>query len=364
MKLRPLAVLLPLALQPQCSDDGGATTAATTGSTTTGDATTTSTTAPATTTGDDPTTGASDSGGTTTTTSTTSTTTTTTTETTGDATTTTTTGAFTCDGSGLTPGDHTIMLDHDGIARSAIVHVPPGYDPTTATPLVLNFHGFTGSPEGQVAFSLMNPVADAENFLLVYPAGLYNSWNAGLCCGQAVSDGVDDIGFIRALVERLHDELCIDDTRVYATGMSNGGYISHRLACEATDLFAAVGPVSATVVIDPCVPSRPIPVMMFNGTADFLVPYGGGIYQSANQSFVDWATRNGCTDPPEVTAQVGSVTCETVDECDEGVAVTLCTVEGMGHCWPGTPDCLFGVPNTDISANAALWAFFSQFTLP
>lgn len=291
---------------------------------------------------------------------------------TGDATTTgdptstgddTTTGAG-CPAAPLAPGEHIVAVDHGGMMRTARVHVPASVDPQVPAPLVLNFHGFGSNASQQQFFSGMSAFADSAGFLLVYPQGFENSWNAGACCGEAVTQDIDDVGFVRALVAALAEKLCFDPRRVYATGMSNGGFISHRLACEAADLIAAAGPVSATVVIDPCVPGRPIPVMMFNGTADFLVPYDGGLYQSAPKSFSDWSDRNGCTDPAEVSAQVGAVTCETRDECDDGVAVTLCTVEGMGHCWPGNPSCLFGTANTDMSANEALWAFFSQFTLP
>ena len=104
--------------------------------------------------------------------------------------------------------------------------------------------------------------------------------------------------------------------------------------------------------------------MMFNGTADFLVPYNGGAYPSAPASFAAWADRNGCTDTPTITHDAGTVTCETHTECTDDAAVTLCTVEGMGHCWPGTDFCPWGNPNTEISANEALWAFLSQFSLP
>ncbi|MFY0538677.1 alpha/beta hydrolase family esterase [Nannocystis pusilla] len=145
--------------------------------------------------------------------------------------------------------------------------------------------------------------------------------------------------------------------------MSNGGYISHRLACEATDLIAAIAPVSATIVIDPCTPSRPIAVQMFNGTTDLLVPYNGGIYQSAPQSLADWVDHNNCSGEPDVIHN-GSVTCEAYDECDAGVSVTLCTIEGMGHCWPGNPACPFGTPNEELDASEQAWNFFQHHSLP
>ncbi|MEZ4451599.1 MAG: PHB depolymerase family esterase [Nannocystaceae bacterium] len=292
----------------------------------------------------------------------------TTSSTTDDSTSTTTddstTGEPACDGSGLTPGDHTVMVTHDGTMRSAIVHVPPSYDPTSPTPLVLNFHGFTSNAAQQVLFSGMNPLADDEGFLVAYPDGLDSSWNAGACCGTSMQQNIDDVGFVRDLVDALEAQLCVDARRIYATGMSNGGFMSNRLACEAADLFAAVAPVSSVNGMKTCEPSRPIPVMLFNGTADPLVFYNGGLYISAPETFAEWGDRDLCVGAPIETKKVGAATCETYESCADGVEVTFCTLEGMGHCWPGNPICPLGQPSTDLDANAEMWAFFSMFTLP
>lgn len=365
MNRRPRALLLASLSLAACSDDlAGTTTAAGTTGDTTAPATTgapatttadpSSTSAAATTTASDPTTGAA-------------TTTTTTTTTTGDPSTTTaagTTGAPACAGGGLGPGDHDIMLEFDGKQRAAIVHVPANYDPQTPTPLVLNLHGFTMNAQQQVAFTGMNATADADGFVVAYGDGLGNSWNAGGCCGTSLQNNVDDVGFLRALALHLETELCIDPARVYATGMSNGGYMSHRLACEAADMFAAVGPVSASLGLPDCAPARPVPIILFNGTADALVPYAGGLFPGAKEVFAGWAERNGCTGEPTISKQTGSATCETYDTCEAGAKVTLCTLAGMGHCWPGQPVCPYGAANTDLSADDELWSFFSQFTLP
>lgn len=374
MNLRPRALLLASLSLAACGDDlAGTTTAAgttgdtggpaTTGATATTTATTTadpsSTSAAATTTASDPTTGGATTSDPSTTTAATSSSSTSTTTTTAG-----TTGAPACAGGGLGPGDHDIMIDVDGTPRAAIVHVPAGYDPQTPTPLVLNLHGFTMNAEQQVAFTGMNTTADADGFIVAYGDGLNNSWNAGGCCGVSLQNNVDDVGFLRALVEHLETELCIDPARVYATGMSNGGYMSHRLACEAADLFAAVGPVSASLGLPDCAPARPVPIILFNGTTDALVPYAGGLFPGAKEVFAGWAARNGCTGEPTISKQTGSATCETYDTCEAGAKVTLCTLTGMGHCWPGQPVCPYGAANTDLSADDALWSFFSQFTLP
>jgi len=273
--------------------------------------------------------------------------------------------AVVCPLAALAAGDHKIQVVHAGLKRSALVHIPASVDLQAPAPLVLNFHGLTSNPEQQVFFSGMNPTADAEGFIVAYPEGVQSSWNAGACCGGAIDQQVDDVGFVRALVAQLALTVCIDERRVYATGMSNGGFMSHRLACEAADLVAAIAPVSAVNGMATCEPSRPVPVMMFNGTLDPLVAYnGGGLFQGAEQSFSEWAARDLCADAPKPGASAGAASCVQHELCADEVAVVLCTFQGMGHCWPGQAFCPFGAASTDLSANDEMWAFFRGYTLP
>lgn len=276
----------------------------------------------------------------------------------------TTTGAIECPGGGLGPGDHELELEFDGLTRSFLLHVPPSYDGSEPTPLVLNFHGLSSNAAQQELFSGMTPHADAEGYIVAYPQGYQSSWNGGACCGGAVSQDLDDVGLARAIVEDIEAALCVDHQRIYATGMSNGGFMSNRLACEAADLFAAVAPVSSVIGVLDCEPARPISIMMFNGTADVLVPYNGGGFFSAPETFAGWADRNGCVGDPVQTFAGGAASCLTYDDCDEGVEVTLCTIDPMGHCWPGQAFCPFPPANTDIVANDEMWAIFQQFPLP
>lgn len=267
-----------------------------------------------------------------------------------------------------------VDLQHDGRARSYELYVPPSYDGTTPLPVVLNFHGFTSNGLLQQESTKMDELASREGFFVAYPNGLDNSWNAGVCCGRSAETAVDDVGFTRAVIEDLGERGCIDTARVYATGMSNGGFLSHRLACEAADVIAAAAPVAAVLGIEEsaCNPVRPIPIMQLNGTADPLVAYeGGGLADSpsAQESIDGWIARDGCTGEPMVSYENGAATCETVGECDDGVSVTLCSIEGAGHCWPGQPcperlGSLVGEPTFDIDANELMWELFSRTRLP
>jgi polyhydroxybutyrate depolymerase len=276
-----------------------------------------------------------------------------------------------CSDGTLDPSSTHIDLEHDGVSRSYELYVPPAYDGSTPVPVVLNFHGFTSSGLAQQENASMDETAAREGFIVVYPNGLDNSWNAGVCCGRSADTNVDDVGFARALIEDLGERGCIDTARVYTTGMSNGGFLSHRLACEAADVIAAAAPVAAVLGIDEtaCNPARPIPIMQFNGTADPLVRYDGGGLEdslSAQESIDGWIARDGCTGEPEVSYQNGAATCETVGDCEGGASVTLCSIEGAGHCWPGQPCRLgfAGEPTFDIDANEAMWGLFSTVKLP
>lgn len=270
--------------------------------------------------------------------------------------------AIECGADALAAGQYDdLEIEHDSVMRSYNLYIPAGVDGTQPIPLVLNFHGFTSDPGQQQFFSQMDPVADAHGFAVAYPAGLNNSWNAGYCCGQSATDGVDDVGFALAVIEDVKSRACIDDKRVYSTGMSNGGFLSHRLACEQADSFAAIAPVAGVLGIPEaeCTPSRHVPVMHFHGTLDPLVPYDG-----APEAIAVWADRDGCPgEAVEVFAEA-DVHCEAHEDCEDGTRVELCTVEGGGHCWPGQEFCPYGASTTTIDASERMAEFFAGYALP
>ncbi len=269
-------------------------------------------------------------------------------------------------GCGSAPGanDRAISISHDGMTRSFFVHYPPTYNPAVSTAVVLNFHGRMSSASQQIALSRMNAVADAEGFLAVHPEGVGATWNGGLCCGSAMSRGIDDVGFTRALLDALASEYCVDERRVYATGLSNGGFMSHRLACDLSDRITAIAAVAGTNGDLSCSPSRPVPVLHIHGDADSVVPYAGFAGQLSVDSTIDgWRTRNGCGGSSSTVYERGDVTCVEWS-CREGAAVQRCRVRGGGHQWPGgVPIPFLGTTTEDISASDAAWAFFQRFSL-
>jgi polyhydroxybutyrate depolymerase len=274
----------------------------------------------------------------------------------------------TCSGLEAQPLDATWTLTSGGMVRAFNVHVPVKYDRTLATPLVLNFHGYSSNGAEENILALMSQKSDKEGFIAVHPEGVANSWNAGACCGTASQSGVDDVGFVKAMLDMLEQKLCIDTHRVFVTGMSNGGFMSNRLGCELADRIAAIAPVAGVLGMPTCTPSRPMPVIHFHGTADNLVPYTG----NATQGFPDvpadfeaWALRDGCSATAVETYRKADSHCSSYASCNGGASVTLCTVDGGGHTWPGgTPVPSLGYTTTNLSATDMMWSFFQQHPLP
>lgn len=265
--------------------------------------------------------------------------------------------------------DVAYTLSHGGLERTYRLHLPEGYD-RSPTPLVFNFHGYTSNPVAQEYYSVMSETADREGFAVAYPqgTGVPASWNAGVCCGSAVDDQVDDIGFVAAMIDAIGESVCLDTARVYSTGLSNGGFLSHRLACELSDRIAAIAPVAGVMGMESCEPSRAVPVMQFHGTADTLVPMEGSEqlgFPSVDATLADWAERDGCSGDPTVTFEDGDARCEAWSDCAEGSAVELCVIEGGGHTWPGgRVPAAVGVTSNDLSASERMWDFFAAHPLP
>ena len=282
----------------------------------------------------------------------------------------------------LGPGDYPRNLKVGELDRNYIVHVPAKYDPRVPTPVVLSFHGGGSNAEQMVKFCGLNEKADEAGFIVVYPSGTGRlekllTFNGGNCCGYAMNKNVDDVGFVRALLDDLATVANIDAKRVFATGMSNGGIISYRLASELSDRIAAIAPVGGPMGTETCNPKRPVPVIHFHGTDDEYAPFLGGKgtrsisgtdFYSVEHSVRAWVKANGCSEEPVVTKlpdKAGDgmmVTKKTYGPGKDGAEVVLIEIEGGGHTWPGQePRVKFlGKSTKDISANDLMWEFFQK----
>lgn len=260
----------------------------------------------------------------------------------------------------------TFVLSFGGVDYGYIVHLPPSYDGTKRTPLVLNWHGYTSNADQQVFFSGFDVAADEQGLIVVYPNSPDASWAAGTCCGSNTAR--NDVGFARALVAEISSKACVDPKRIYSTGMSNGGFMSFRLGCEAADLFAAVAPVAGKIGVAGCSPSRPIALLAIHGTDDTLVPYSTGGLSPDMLTVPDtakkWAALDKCAAGPDHVEDYVSASCDVWSHCDGGAKVRLCTVAGGGHCWPGQPVCPFGNSTSSLDASREIAEFFKSFKLP
>jgi polyhydroxybutyrate depolymerase len=268
-------------------------------------------------------------------------------------------------GPGIFPAETIVS---GGLERSYHLYVPTTYRSTRPMPLVFNFHGLGSNGADQFFYSELAFLAEKFKFILVSPNGVGNSWNGGFCCGIAAAQQIDDVGFTSDMIDEISSEYCVNPDRIYSTGISNGGFMSYRLACDLADRIAAIGPVAAANLTISCEPSRPVPVIAMNGTDDLLVSYAGGL-----ASVEGWAAGNGCSEQTEVVYDEGEVTCVAYQDCAEDATAELCTIDGGGHNWPGAID-LFeldpvtywwaGHTTQDIDASREIWKFFADRPMP
>lgn len=265
-------------------------------------------------------------------------------------------------------------LVHKEEKRRYLVYTPPSYSaqPQKAYPVVFNFHGSGMTMAEQMLYTQMNRAADRHQFIVVYPLGVKQDWNVGF--GMSYLEGTDDIGFTEALLTKLKQDYRIDGKRVYATGLSRGGFFTLRIAAELPHLFAAVasvgGPMPEPVVQHHTKPGK-VGVLLVHGTADQVVAYGGkpGGYLSAEDSYSYWLKRNGLdaagagrrvidSDPGDGTEVAW------VERGNGQLSVALATVREGGHTWPGADPFNVGLPigktSRDMDANDVIWNFFDK----
>lgn len=288
------------------------------------------------------------------------------------------------------PGRFVVTTTVGGVSRTAHVHVPAGYKAQTTLPLVLVLHGAGGN--GRVVLDHDRWAASAErhNFLVAAPDGLpalpgrtanfRNNpplWNSGQLNSRSPRAAVDDVAYIRLLLDDLRVRLPYDQRRVYCCGHSNGGAMTFRLAAELSDRFAAVGAVACTpAVADPRL-KQPMPTLCIFGTKDPLVPMDGGDVQlpwgirrspPVFESISGWANALGCETRPTAISASDGVEKLQYPSKSAGPALAVLLIEGHGHQWPGSksflPESLVGQPTAKVDATEILWEFFGSKSLP
>jgi polyhydroxybutyrate depolymerase len=257
---------------------------------------------------------------------------------------------------------------HELGERSYLLHVPANLK--SPAPLLLALHGGGGNAAQFERWTKLSQLADREGFLVAYPEGVGHNWNDGRTDvqAQAFRDKVDDVAFLRAVVEDVAREHQVDKTRVYATGVSNGGFMSSRLGIEAPDLVAAIAPVVGGIAEGLPAPSKPVGVLIIQGTEDPLVPYGGGTVAKTRGRLIPteeavrrWCAANGCA----------KATRRVIDTADDGCSIELADygavrfykVIGGGHTLPGArqylPERWIGKTSQDMNGAEVIWAFLS-----
>lgn len=276
---------------------------------------------------------------------------------------------------------------HRGVERRWILHIPDGIGEDERRPMIVALHGGGGRADRFARFSNLDAIAERERVFVLYPQGFERHWNDGRGTNdfEAFAQNIDDVGFLTSLVSYVDGiRVKVDRSRVYVAGISNGGMMALRLACEATDTFAAIAIVAANMPArqEPrCRPDATMPVLVMNGTHDRLVPYNGGTVRfglqrlgsvlSTDATVRFWINRNDCADLPSTETLPDrpeddntETTVTRWTDCANGAAVVLYRIERGGHTWPGgaqyLPERVVGRVGRDFNAEEAIWEFFSR----
>lgn len=277
-------------------------------------------------------------------------------------------------------GAHYSTIAHDGIERRYLLRVPASLrGNSSVVPLVIVLHGGGGNARNAENMTGFTAKAAREGFIVAYPEGTGRNkgklltWNAGHCCGPAMENEVDDVGFISAMIDHVSARYTIDPDRIYATGMSNGGMMAHRLGMELAGRLAAIAPVVATLFGDEVVPRSGVSALMINGMRDESVPFRGGAtgghfpdawdgtpMQPALYQATFWADVDKCPPPARIERNSGYIL--RAYECPAQRAVQLYLIKNEGHSWPGgrAGSILGDSPGTALNATDVIWDFFQQ----
>jgi polyhydroxybutyrate depolymerase len=257
-------------------------------------------------------------------------------------------------------GDYRFSIQHDGLARTYRVHVPARYDPAEPAPLLVALHGGGLDRVVDDGFDSLARESDTHGFIAVYPdawtapgQGKRAGWNAGQCCGDARERNVNDVNFVAQVVTNVFRQVSIDRERIYAAGVSDGGMMALRLACDLPDLFRGVAAVGGAVSTAQCSAGKPVSVLQFHARNDPRVPLA-----NARATAVKWAELNGCNSTPRLVLEKAGAYCEAWTYCRRQTMVQMCVTDTGGHSWPGArPRAATAAPSQAISATDAMWGF-------
>jgi polyhydroxybutyrate depolymerase len=283
-----------------------------------------------------------------------------------------------------TAGDQTRSIEHQGLTRTYRVHVPQGYDAATPTPLLLAFHGGGGNMDQMAADSNYGLISKSEaaGFIVVFPngysrfgAGKFATWNAGKCCAAARDQNIDDVGFVRKIISDISGQLNINRQQIFATGMSNGGMMAYRLACEMADTFKAIAAVAGTDNTTECRSSAPVSILHIHAVNDDRVLFNGGAgkkfrdaaqvtdFTSVPKTLNAWLNHDKCNSTAQRVLETAGAYCDRYSPCQGQAAVQLCVTERGGHSWPGGAKPRSDEPPSQaLGANEIMWAFFTTLT--
>jgi polyhydroxybutyrate depolymerase len=248
--------------------------------------------------------------------------------------------------------------------REYLIYRPPGPSADTPLPLVLNFHGRGSDAAIQERYSGLLPVAERVGFVVATPEGTGSprAWSAG----ATPPNGIDDVAFVARLLDAIEAEMCIDATRVYATGFSNGAFMASKVACHLGDRIAAFAAVAGIAASGSNCKSD-VPALAMHGTRDGIVPFEKGSirstypYAGARGELQGWAENNGCASKLNAERLSQNIVRETY--ASGRAPVVLYIFQGAGHTWPGAPDSVgLGVTVRELNAAETIWAFFSSYS--
>jgi polyhydroxybutyrate depolymerase len=277
-----------------------------------------------------------------------------------------------------TVGERIGSVTVNGVERTWRMYVPPDHEEGGLRPLVLDFHGTGSNPESQARLSRFESLAAEVGLLVATPQAKYPrkrdgrvTWNVDLH-----QDAVDDVRFIRAMIGQIRGQYPVDPKRIYATGFSGGGRMSSRLACDLSDVFAAIGPVAGIRYPEDCKPLRPVPVITFHGKEDGINHYehraDSADYwrMGVEEAIAGWARNNGCAGKASEERITSTVVRVAYQECERGGDIVFYRSEDAGHTWPGSPEANAmaargrGKTNSAIDASKLIWQFFEAHLLP